>query len=118
MAKLDFNQINRPVLELTMMDAAKTCILVTAPKEGLVEELQAVLPELQAICSKGDEAAVNAAYDLAARLMSCNKQNQQVTAEDLRVKYWPEEGMENMLNLVAFFGAYMDFIGELSNAKN
>ena len=118
MAKLDFNKINRPVLQLTMMDEERTGITVTTPSEGLVEELQETLPELQKILTPGDEGTVEAAYDLAARLISCNKEGLQVTADDLRSKYWPADRLANMENMVVFFSAYMDFIEELNSAKN
>ena len=118
MAKLDFNLINQPVLELTMMDEAKTAITVTSPAEGLVEELQDTVPELQNILKAGNETSVAAAYNLAARLMSCNRQGLQVTAEDLKTKYWPKDRYANLLNLVYFVSAYLDFIHEIENAKN
>lgn len=118
MAKLDFNKINRPVLELTMMDEEHTVITVTTPTEGLVEELQETLPELQKILAPGDQGTVEAAYDLAARLISCNKQGLQVSADDLRSKYWPADRLANMENMVVFFSVYMDFVEELNNAKN
>lgn len=118
MARLDFNSINRPVLELTMMDEAKTIITVTSPTEGLVEELEATLPELQKVLAASDQGALDAAYDLAARVMSCNKQGLTVTVEDLRGKFWPKDRMRNLENLVFFFGAYMEFISEINSAKN
>ena len=118
MAKLDFNAINRPVLELTMMDEAKTAITVESPPEGLVEELEAILPELQDILAAKDDAAVEAAYDLAAKLISCNRQKLKVTVEDLKTKYWPKDPYANLLNFVYFLSAYQDFIHEINNAKN
>lgn len=118
MAKLDFNQINRPVLELTMMDKERTVITVTTPTEGLVEELQNTLPELQKIFAPGDQGTVDAAYDLAARLISCNKQGLQVSVDDLRSKYWPVDRLANMENLVFFYQAYTGFVAEINNEKN
>lgn len=118
MAKLNFNTVNRPTLELTMMDEAKTVITVTSPNEGLVEELEATMPELQKVFEPGDQGTVEAAYDLAARLMSCNKEGLQVSVADLRGKYWPEDAITNMLYLTMFYSAYLDFIQEINNAKN
>ena len=118
MAKLDFNKINRPVLELTMMDEAQTVLHVTSPSEGLVEDLEAMLPELEQVFAPGNEGTVDASYDLAAKLMSCNKQGVTVTPDDLRTKYWPKDRLTNMENLVFFIGAYMDFLEEIKNAKN
>ena len=50
MAKtLDFNVIAPPTLPLIMRDDRRTEIIVTTPTEGLVEELQAMAPELTKI---------------------------------------------------------------------
>lgn len=118
MAKLDFNSINRPVLELTMADEGATNIAVTTPYEALVEELETTLPELKNILSGADEATTDCCYDLAAKLISCNKQELEVTAEELKTKYWPKNKTENLLYLVTFFSAYQDFINEINHAKN
>ena len=118
MAKLDFNKINRPVLELTMEDEAQTNITVETPSEGLVEELEAMIPELDTIFSPDNPKSVDAAYDLAARLMSCNQEGVTVTADDLRTKYWRKNTIHNQLALMSFIGAYMDFLQEIKNAKN
>lgn len=118
MAKLNFNTINRPVLELTMADENKTEITVTTPPEELVEELEATLPELKNILSSADEAATDCSYTLAAKLISCNKQGLQVTAFELKNHYWPKNKTENLLYLVTFLSAYQDFINEINNAKN
>lgn len=110
---LDFNSINRPVLELVMQDEAKTVIKVGTPSEKLVEELQATMPELQNVLSSGDKEAVSLCYDLAARLINCNRSFITVTAEELRDKYHIDfEG------LIIFYSAYLDFIQEINNAKN
>jgi hypothetical protein len=118
MAKLNFNNLNRPVLELTMADEAETTFIVTTPTEGLVEELEATLPELKGVLGAKNNAAIDACYDLAARLISCNLTGAQVTADDLRTKYWPADRVTNMLHLLAFYNGYMDFLSEIQNEKN
>lgn len=114
MAKtLDFNKINRPTLQLVMPDDAKTVIKVTTPRESMIEELQEMLPELQNILGAGNAEAVQACYDLAARLINCNCSFITVTAEDLRGKY-----SLDLEGLIVFYSAYMDFIQEITSAKN
>jgi len=113
MAKLNFNTITLPTLDLVMMDDAQTEIRVCSPTEGLVEELQAAGPKLQAIMDKKDAAGIRAVYDLAASLMSCNREGIVVTADDLRGKY-----RMNLESLLIFFNYYMDYIGEINCAKN
>ena len=119
MAKtLDFNKLSQPKLPLIMCDEAKTTITVTSPSEGLVEELQVIMPELDGIFKSGDERSIAAIYDMVAKFISCNLEDMEVTADDLRHKYWPEERILNQLYLLKFCAVYLDFIREIGNAKN
>lgn len=116
MAKtLNFNTLKRPTLPLVMMDEAQTLIKVTSPSTALVEELQAVAPDLTEALNSADEdpAGIQAIYDLAARLMSHNLDGIPVTVDDLRNKY--KLGLEE---LVFFYMAYVDFIEEIKTTKN
>ena len=110
---LDFNTIKRPTLRLVMQDEAKTCINVALPAEGLIEELQNMLPELTPILSRGDADSIRECYGLAAKLINCNRSFVTVTADDLRNKY--DMDLEA---LVVFFNAYVGFISEIANEKN
>lgn len=114
MAKtLDFNKIKRPTLQLVMPDEERTVINVSTPTEGLIEELGETLPELEAVLASGDKSMVRAVYELAAKLINCNRSFINVTPEDLRDKYRFDLGA-----LIIFFGAYTDFIEEINHAKN
>lgn len=111
MAKtLDFNSIKRPTLPVVMMDEERTQIRLSTPTEAMVEELQAILPELT---RESDANAIALWYELAAKLFSCNFDGIVVTTQDLRGKY--RMGSDH---LIIFFSAYTDFINEISNAKN
>jgi hypothetical protein len=114
MAKtLDFNTILPPTLPLVMRDDRRTEVIVTLPTEGLVEELQTLGPHMTEMLQSNESEAIPVIYDLAARLISCNKAGLQVTAEELRDKY-----RLNLEALVVFYSVYLDFIGEINNAKN
>lgn len=114
MAKtINFNALRRPSLPLVMSDEAQTKITVGAPSEGLVEELQQIAPEMQTALQSENAESIRTIYDLAARLMSCNREGITVTATDLRDVY--KLGLEE---LIFFYQAYMDFIAEITNAKN
>lgn len=110
---LNFNQIQAPTLELTMMDEAQTVIKVTTPTIGLLNELEAVQPEFEKVARSGNKEAVTAIYDLAAKLMNCNRSFITVTGEELREKY--KIGLDF---LQVFFSVYMDFVTEIYNTKN
>lgn len=114
MAKiLDLNNIQIPTLELIFPDADHTTIHVTAPTEALVSEMEAWVKQGLDPVAKGDRDSVEAAYDLTARLISCNKEHITITAEDLRGKF----GVD-IWRLIPVVNGYMDFIGELKNEKN
>lgn len=113
MRELNFNSVQRPTLMLTMKDEAQTKIPVSMPTEQLIEQLQAVGPDLTAAVQNNDEALLLQIYDLAAKLISCNRVMVKVTSDELRFKYHL-----NLEDLVLFFGAYVDFIDEIQNAKN
>lgn len=109
---LDFNSAQRPTLELTMMDDDRTVLRVKTPPESMIRELENMSEDLEKL-KTGDRDSVEMIYDLAARLMSCNRSFLTVTVEDLRGKYRME-----LEDLLLFFNMYFDFITELTNEKN
>lgn len=114
MAKtLDFNTVERPTLRLIMQDENKTRIDVSTPTEKLVEELQQIAPHLASVMESPSEMQNKEVYELAARLINCNRSGIIVTAEDLRDKYYM-----NLESLLIFFNAYVEFIDEITHAKN
>lgn len=110
---LDLNTTERPTLELTLQDKERTTVLVSTPTEALVQELNQLAPEMTKVLQSGSAESMAAMYDLAAKLISCNRNGIQITAEELRSKY--RMGLESAL---IFFSAYMDFIEEITKAKN
>lgn len=114
MAKsLNFRNFAQPTIQLTMNDAEGTLITVTAPTVELVELLQANQDEIKAAFGKGDESTLAEIWTLAARLISCNREGRQVTAEDLKGRYGISYDM-----LLMFFEAYGAFVNEIEHEKN
>lgn len=109
---LDLNNVIRPTLELTMMDDDRTLLRVKTPTEGMVQELQAMHGDLAKL-ETGDRDGVDMIYDLAARLLSHNRDFIKVTAEDLRGKY-----RVDLESLIIIYNAYLEFINALTNEKN
>lgn len=110
---LDLNTATLPTLELTLQDEAKTCVHVTLPTEGLINELEALSPELQPIMTRGDKEGIEAIYDLAAKLISCNLEDKALTGKELREVY-----RMKLESAVVFYSVYLDFINEIIDAKN
>lgn len=112
---LDFNALEKPTLELTMKDKARTVLHVLTPTEKLIEELQAAAPGITAAMEGKDAGMVAEVYGLAAKLISVNQEGIEVTADDLRD---PEKYGLGLEYLIIFFSAYLDFINEIAQAKN
>lgn len=114
MAKtLDFNRLKRPTLPLVMPDEARTKISVTLPTEGTVNAFINDAPAHMDALEAGADGAVQSVYEMTAELMSHNLEGIKVTALDLRDKF-----NLKLEDLVIFYGAYTDFINEVTNAKN
>lgn len=107
---LDLNTAQRPTLELTLCDEERTTIHVGMPKEADIQELTAF--DFTGL-ENGEKADIAAVYEMAARLINCNRDGIKITGEELRDKY----GMDLEL-VVLFFEAYTDFINEITSEKN
>ena len=110
---LDLNQSHQYTLELQMTDEAQTVFRVGLPTEAMKQELETMLPELTPRMAKGDKEAVEVIYDLAARLISRNRNFMVVSGDDLRDKY----NMDAESALV-FFNAYLGFLASVASEKN
>lgn len=110
---LNFSQHRPPILKMMLGDEVGTVLHVTPPTVELQEELRETQDNLRALLA-GDNDEIRAAlFDLAARLMSCNRNMLAVTSEDLRRKYNIDEE-----DLVLFYQSYNSFISGLEHAKN
>ena len=110
---LDLNSIKIPTLELVFTDDAHTAIHVTAPTEALIDEMESWATTGLGALSSNDTESIEAAFDMTARLLSCNKEGLRITAEDLHKKYQVDIWM-----LIMILNAYTDFISEIKNEKN
>lgn len=107
---LDLNTAQRPTLELTLCDKERTLLHIGMPTEADIQELQGM--DFSALES-GEQADAATVYEMAARLINCNRDGIKVTGKELREKY----GMDLEL-VVVFFEAYTDFINTIANEKN
>jgi len=109
MAKsLDFNKVKKKYLNITLNDDDQTKLQLMTPLKKQVQELNNMLTDNAAEPTDEDLAAL---YELAAGLMSRNKQNYKIEASLL-------EEILDYEDLVIFFNAYTDFLVEVSTVKN
>lgn len=113
MNTLNFNRYRPPILPVEMLDDERTVINVVPPTVDLQEELRASTADLYALLNGDDESKRIGLWDLAARLMSCNRNMRKVTPEQLRNTFRLDEE-----DLVVFYEAYADFLKGIEKAKN
>lgn len=111
--RLDLNALEQPTLELTLLDADKTTFRLVCPDVKLVERFMAASRELSAVQKSGDAESIKKLYALTAEVISCNLDDIQITAEELRDKY-----RVKFVHLIFIFKDYLDFIKEINEAKN
>lgn len=109
----DFNQYRPPVLPFTMRDEKATRLRVTLPTVDLQEKLLAHSDDLLELLRGDEEEKVQGLYELAAELLSCNRNLKKITAEQLREVYNMEEE-----DLAIFFDFYTAFVKGVEKAKN
>lgn len=110
---VNFNRYRPPILKVEMLDAAGTVLQVVPPTVELQEELRAKSADLYALLTGNDADKRAGLYDLAARLMSCNRNMLTITPESIRTTYNLVEE-----DLVVFFEAYTNFVRGIEQAKN
>ena len=109
---LNLNTAKRPTFELTLMDENETTLHVKVPSLALFKELQAMSDDLNAL-DDSDTSALDAVYDLLARLLSCNRENLTLSGAELTNKY--NVDFESALLVIS---EYVSFLTDIVNAKN
>jgi hypothetical protein len=110
---LDFNSVEVETLDIVLRDDAHTMVHLKTPTEGLVQELIRISPRMHKVVETGDVESLDLTYELVAKLINCNRDGIRVTAEELRTKY----NMDFEF-IVVFCNHYLEFIQDITNAKN
>lgn len=113
MAKaLNFNKIKKNYLPVTFADENETTILVGTPTKAIMDDLTLLQASLDEISEDGaDAVGTSELYEACAKIMSRNKTGAKITPEFL-------ESVFDFEDIVIFFHAYTEFIGEVINQKN
>ena len=113
MAKtLNFNNIKKSYLTVTLADEKETTLMIGTPTKKVMDDLLLLKSSLEAL--EEDETNVDATDDLyaaCAKVMSRNKAGVKITKEFLAEIFDFED-------ILIFFNAYMDFVSEIGNSKN
>lgn len=106
---LDFNNIRKKYLTVTLADEAKTVLMIGTPTKAVLDSLLSMRDTL------GDENltddAIEDLYEICAKIMSRNKTGRVITKEAVQEFFDFED-------IIVFIRAYTEFINEVSSAKN
>lgn len=107
MAKaLNFNTIKKSYLTVTLIDG--TILMIGTPTKKVYDDLK-TMDEL--MNNSDDVESMNELYRVTAAVMSRNKVNKKITSE-----YLAE--LMDFEDIIIFYNAYLEFVGELANQKN
>lgn len=107
MAKtLNFKTIKKSYLTITLIDG--TNLMIGTPTKKVYDDLRA-MDDL--INNSDDVEAMDELYKVTAAVISRNKAGKKITSE-----YIAE--LMDFEDIIIFYNAYLEFVGELSNQKN
>lgn len=113
MAKmLNFNNVKKRYLTVTLPDDKNTVLLVGTPTKAIMDDLVLLQSSIETISDdETNVEATNDLYEACAKIMSRNKAGVTITAEYLAA-------VLDFEDITIFLNAYMDFIGEVVDSKN
>ena len=112
MKSLNFNNVKKTYLTVTLADENNTTIMIGTPTKAIMDDLVLLQSGLETISE--DDANVDATdelYSACAKVMSRNKGDIKISKEFL-------EEIFDFEDIMIFFNAYMDFITEVTSGKN
>lgn len=110
--RLDLNTVQRPTLELVMMDEEQTVLHVKMPTKAMFKELTDSDATVEG-AENGNADSIDTLYDLVARVLDCNRDRIRVTPSDLEAKYCME-----LEDVILTYRAYVSFVLSIVKEKN
>ena len=113
MAKpLNFNNVKKQYLTVTLADENKTTLMIGTPTKQIMDDL-IVLRDLKESVDEGeaDAEVMDGLYSACARIMSRNKGGIPIEKSLL-------EEIFDFEDIMIFFNAYMNFVNEINQSKN
>lgn len=112
MAKtLNFNNIKKEYLTVTLPDEKRTVLMVGTPGKALLSELMSIKNAIDNYGEDMSEDSIDNLFYICARLMSRNKGGIEITKEYI-------EELFDIEDILIFVHAYLDFVTELASSKN
>ena len=111
MKTLNFNNAKKQFLTVTLADEKNTTLMIGTPTKAIMDDLVILQEKMTSVSDSESNEALNDLYSACARVMSRNKGGIKITQEYLFEVFDFED-------IILFFNAYTDFIGEVVASKN
>ena len=116
MAKvLNFNNITKKYLTVTLPDKNKTTLMITTPTKATMDNLLTLQEVFESVDENvNDEDSrilMNSLYGTVAEIMSCNKGGVKITEKLVSETFDFED-------ITIFYTEYIKFVDEVVNSKN
>ena len=110
--QLNFNNVKKQYLTITLADKDNTTIMIGTPTKALMDQLMLLQSGIEAIADgDADDEILDDLYFACAKIMSRNKGGVEISKELL-------EEIFDFEDIIIFFNAYINFVTEFSKAKN
>lgn len=111
MKVLNFNNVKKTYLTVTLADEDNTTIMIGTPTKAIMDDLKQLQVSLENVDEEADTDNTDDLYRACARVMSRNKGGINISKEFL-------DEIFDFEDITIFFNAYMDFINEVTSGKN
>lgn len=112
MKPLNFNNVAKKYLSVTLADEKGTTLMIGTPTKAIMDDLFALRTAMNEVAEDdADSSVVNELYSACARVMSRNKAGVKISTDYLAEIFDFED-------IMIFFDAYMNFISEVTGEKN
>ncbi len=108
---LNFNKVKKQYLTVTLADPDETTIMIGTPTKAIMDDLMILSDQIDETGEEVSKDTMDDLYHACARVMSRNKGGIHITSEFLA-------NIFDFEDVIIFFNAYMEFIGEVTNSKN
>lgn len=108
---LDFNDIKKKYLTVTLADEQNTTIMISTPTKAVMDNLMSLQSSLKTMSDDANTDSIDELYEACAKIMSRNKAGKKIEKEYL-------ETIFDFEDIIVFFNAYMEFISILASEKN
>lgn len=110
MTNLNFNNIKKTYMTITLPDDENTKLMIMTPTKSIMDKVIGMEEFISGVDEVG-QGVLDDLYNVCAEIMNRNKAGKKITAEYI-------SKILDFEDLIIFFNAYLEYVGSVSNLKN